>query len=93
MVVAAQDRAAAPLRAQWEQVTGGRALRDIPVRERRRLARQLQPIMQQARAGDEVALDSVNAILTPQQQDQLQTLVAEYRERMRARAQARRQQP
>jgi hypothetical protein len=92
-LVAAQDSVTAPLRAEWQQVTGGRPLREIPLRERRRMARQLQPIMQQARATDETALDSVNAILTPQQQEQLQTLVAEYRERMQARARAARQQP
>jgi len=92
-LVAAQDSVTAPLRAEWQQVTGGRPLREIPVRERRRMARQLQPIMQQARATDETALDSVNAILMPQQQEQLQTLVAEYRERMQARTRAARQQP
>jgi hypothetical protein len=92
-LAATQDSVTAPLREQWQQVTGGRPLREIPVRERRGLARQLQPIMRQARVADEAALDSVNAILTPQQQEQLRTLVAEYRERMQARARGARPQP
>jgi len=73
------------LRAQWQQLTGGRALRAIPPAERRSLAPQIQPIAQQLRANSAAALDSVDAILSPAQQQRLQAALAEYRERMRAR--------
>ena len=79
------DSANAPLRAQWQQVTGGRPLRAIQPAQRRTLAPQLQPITQQIRANNEAALDSVDAILTPAQQQQLQTVLQEYRRRMQAR--------
>lgn len=69
------------LRAQWRQVTGGRAVRSMPPAERRRLQPQLQPIMQQLKANSAAALDSVDAILTPEQQQKLQADLAEYRER------------
>ena len=73
------------LRTQWNQVTGGRPLRAIPPVQRRRLAPQLQPIMQQLGANNSAALDSVDAILTPPQQAKLQTMLAAYRERARQR--------
>jgi LTXXQ motif family protein len=73
------------LRGQWQQLTGGRPLRGMQPAERRRLAPQLQPIMQQLRANSAAALDSVDAILTPQQQQKLQANLAEYRERAQAR--------
>ncbi len=69
------------LRAQWRQVTGGRAVRSMPPAERRRLQPQLQPLMQQLKANSAAALDSVDAILTPEQQQKLQADLAEYRER------------
>jgi LTXXQ motif family protein len=69
------------LRGQWQQVTGGRSLRSMPPADRHRLQPQLQPIMQQLRANSAAALDSVDAILTPQQQQKLQTDLAEYRQR------------
>ncbi len=73
------------LRAQWKQLTGGRPLRRIPPAERRTLTPQLQPIMQQLRANSAAALDSVDAILTPPQQQKLQANLAEYRGRAQAR--------
>jgi hypothetical protein len=79
------DSADAPLRAQWQQATGGRPLREIPPAERRRLAPQLQPIMQQLRSNNEAAFDSVDTILTPDQQERLAQLRAEYAQRLRAR--------
>ncbi len=79
------DSANAPLRAQWQQITGGRPMRAIPPAERRSLAPQLQPVMQQIRTNNETALDSVDAILTPAQQQHLQTVLQEYRRRMQAR--------
>ncbi len=68
------------LRAQWQQITGGRRLADIPPAERRGLAPRLQPVQQQLQANNAAALDSVDVILTPQQQ-RLQADLAEYRER------------
>jgi len=79
------DSANAPLRAQVQQVTGGRPLRTMRPMERRRLAPQLQPIIQGIRTNNQAALDSVDAILNPAQQQQLQTLVEEYRQRMQQR--------
>ncbi len=79
------DSANAPLRAQWQQITGGRPMRAITPAERRGLAPQLQPVMQQIRTNNETALDSVDAILTPAQQQHLQTVLQEYRRRMQAR--------
>jgi Spy/CpxP family protein refolding chaperone len=73
------------LRVQWRQITGGRAVRSMPPAERRRLAPQLQPVLQQLRANNAAALDSVDAILTPAQQQKLQADLAEYRERARTR--------
>lgn len=74
-----------PLRAQWQQLTGGQPLRAMPPAERRRLAPRLQPLMQQMRANNEMGVDSVDAILTPDQQQQLANLREEYRERLQAR--------
>ena len=79
------DSANTPLRAQWQQVTGGRPLRGMDSTERRSLVPQLQPITQQLRANNEAALDSVDAILTPPQQRQLQSVLQEYRRRMQVR--------
>ncbi len=79
------DTVNAPLRAQWQQVTGGRPLRAMEPAQRRSLAPQLQPIVQQLKANNEAALDSVDAILTPQQQDRLQSVLVEYRRRMQER--------
>lgn len=73
-------------RAQWQQLTGGRPLRAIPAAERRRLAPQLLPIRQQLTANNAAALDSVNAILNPRQQQRLRTDLAEYRQMMQHRA-------
>ncbi len=69
------------LRAQWQQITGGRRLAAIPPAERRGLAPRLQPVQQQLQANNAAALDSVDVILTPQQQQRLQADLAEYRER------------
>ncbi len=69
------------LRAQWNQITGGRSWRAMPPADRRRLGPQLQPVMQELRANNKAALDSVDAILTPQQQEKLQQMFAEYRAR------------
>jgi Spy/CpxP family protein refolding chaperone len=88
------DSANAPLRSQLKELTGGRALRDMDPVERRRLVPQVQPIMQQLRVNNEGSLDSVDAILTPDQQNALQALMEEYQRRMQARrARAGRQQP
>ena len=53
------DSANAPLRAQWQQITGGRPLRSIDPAQRRSLTPQLQPISQQLKANNEAALDLV----------------------------------
>ena len=71
------------LRVQWNQVTGGHPFRTMPPAERRRLAPQLQPLIQQFKANNASALDSVDTILTPAQQDKLQAMFAEYRSRHR----------
>ena len=78
---ASVDSTEAPLRAQWQQVTGGRGLRDLAPAERRQLAPQLQPIMQRLRAMNQAAMDSLDAVLTPQQQERLAGLRAEYQRR------------
>jgi len=72
------------LRVQWTQVTGGRPPRSMTPEERHRLAPQLQPLIQQFRANNAAALDSVDAILTPAQQQQLQAMFAQYHPRRRA---------
>lgn len=87
------DSADAPLRAQWQQIAGGRSLRDLTPVERRRLGPQLQPIMQQLRTNNQAALDSVDAILTPEQQARLAALRAEYGQRVQARRARPGQQP
>jgi hypothetical protein len=79
------DSANAPLHGQWQQVTGGRPVRGMDSTERQALAPQLQPITRQLRANNEAALDSVDAILTPQQQQRLQSVLQEYRRRLQAR--------
>jgi hypothetical protein len=79
------DSANTPLHAQWQQLTGGRPLRSIEPAQRRTLAPQLQPIMQQLKANNTAALDSVDAILTPQQQERLQSVLREYHRRTQAR--------
>lgn len=87
------DSADAPLRSQWQQITGGRSLRDLTPVERRRLGPQLQPIIQQLRTNNQAALDSVDAILTPEQQTRLAALRAEYGQRIQARRARAGQQP
>jgi hypothetical protein len=87
-VAARVDSANAPLTAQWQQLTGGRALRELPPADRRRMAPQLQPLMQQMRANNEAGVDSVDAILTPEQQERLANLREEYRERLQMRRRA-----
>jgi len=79
------DSTDAPLRAQWQQITGGRSPRDLTPVERRRLGPQLQPILQQLRTNNQAALDSLDAILTPEQQARLASLRAEYGQRVQAR--------
>jgi hypothetical protein len=79
-------------RAQWQRLTGGRPLREIPPAERRRLGPRLRPIMERLRVTNEMALDSVDAILTPPQQTRLEALRDEYRRRAEARR-ARSRQP
>ncbi len=82
---ASVDSTEAPLRAQWQQITGGRGLRDLSPAERRQLAPRLQPIMQQLRGMNQAAMDSLDAVLTPQQQERLASLRAEYQRRGQAR--------
>jgi hypothetical protein len=84
-IVSWVDSVDAPLRAQWQQVTGGRAVRAMDPAERRRLAPQLQPILRQLQANNEMTLDSIDALLTPEQQTRLESLRQEYMDRMRAR--------
>jgi hypothetical protein len=79
------DSADAPLRIQWQQITGGRPLREMTPLERRRLAPELQPVMEQLRNNNQAAFDSVDAILTPDQQTRLAQLRSEYAQRLRAR--------
>ncbi len=68
-----------PLRDSIRTVTGGRAFRTIPPAERRQMAPRLQPLMARMRANGTAALDSVDAVLTPEQQAKLRELRAEYR--------------
>jgi len=69
----------APLHAQMMQVTGGRAMRDIPPVERRRLGQQLRPLMDQMRGNDLIATDSLKLVLAPDQLAQLDSLGARIR--------------
>jgi hypothetical protein len=79
------DSTNTPLRAEWQQLTGGRPLRAMEPAQRRSLAPQLQPIKRQLEANNATALDSVDAILTPPQQQHLQGVLEEYHRRMVAR--------
>ncbi len=88
------DSVNAPLRAQWEQLTGGKALRDLDSATRHRIAPQLQSIRRLVQVNDAAAFDSVDTILNPRQQERLATLREEYRARLQARPGSRpRQQP
>ncbi len=79
------DSVNAPLRAQWEQLTGGKPLRDLDSATRRQVAPQLQSIRQQVQVNDAAAFDSVDTILNPRQQQRLAELRQEYRARLQAR--------
>jgi len=68
-----------PLRDSIRTITGGRPLRDIPPIQRRRMGPALHPLMMAMRANSQAALDSVDAVLTPEQQQRLQAIRAEYR--------------
>jgi len=84
-LAAHEDSANAPLRAQMQQLTGGRPIRELPPAERRRLAPQLRDVMQQMHANDAAELDSVAAILTPEQANRLETLREDFKQRQEAR--------
>lgn len=84
-VSAKVDSLNAPVRAQWQQLTGGRPLREMTPVERRRIAPQLQQAMQRLRANDNIALDSVEAVLTPEQTGQLENMREDYKQRLQAR--------
>jgi len=75
----------APVRTRIEQLTGGRPFRELPPADRRRVGPQLQPVMQQLRANNEASLDSIEAILTPEQTSRLESLREEFKERREAR--------
>jgi len=79
------DSLNAPVRNQLQALTGGRPIRELTPAERRRLAPQLQPLVQQMQQNNAMSLDSVEAILTPEQTTQLEALRAEYKDRMNAR--------
>jgi hypothetical protein len=88
-VAAKVDGLNAPVRARIQQLTGGRPFRELPPPERRRIAPQVQQATQQLRANNEMALDSIEAVLTPEQTSQLENLRVEYKERLQARRAAR----
>ena len=79
------DSLNAPAHAQMQQLTGGRPFRELPPAERRRIAPQVRQAMQQLRANNELALDSLEAVLTPEQTTQLENLRVDYKERLQAR--------
>jgi len=79
------DSANAPLRSQMQQLTRGQQLRDMPPAERRRAAPQIRSVMQQMHANDEAELDSVSAVLTPEQANRLETLREDFKARREAR--------
>jgi hypothetical protein len=79
------DSLNAPARAQMQQLTGGRQFRELLPAERRRIAPQMQQATQQMRANNDMALDSIEAVLTPGQTSQLESLRVEYKERREAR--------
>jgi hypothetical protein len=79
------DSLNAPVRAQLQPLTGGRPFRELPPAERRRIAPQLQQATQRLRANNEMALDSVEAVLTPEQTTQLESLRQDFKERLQAR--------
>ncbi len=68
-----------PLRDSLRAITGGRAFRNIPPAERNPMVPRIQPLMARIRANDQAALDSVDQVLTPEQQVKLRELRAEYR--------------
>ncbi len=84
-LAAHEDSANAPLRAQLQQLTRGQQIRAMPPAERRRVAPQLRTVMGQMRANDEAELDSVSAILTPEQANRLETLREDFKQRREAR--------
>lgn len=84
-VSAKVDSLNAPVRAQMQQLTGGRPFREMQPAERRRIAPQLQQLMQQVRANGDLSLDSVEAVLTPEQTSQLENLREDYKQRLQAR--------
>ncbi len=79
------DSLDAPLRAQMQQVTRGRQIREMPPADRRRAAPQLRDISQQVRANNATALDSISAILTPAQATRLETLREDFKQHREAR--------
>lgn len=79
------DSLNAPVRSQLQALTGGRPIREMDPAERRRLAPQLQPLVQQLSQNDAMSLDSIEAILTPEQTARLEAMRAEYKERREAR--------
>ena len=79
------DSLNAPVRSQLQALTGGRPIRQLLPAERRRLAPQFQPLLRQLRENNGASLDSIEAILTPEQTARLESLRAEYKDRMNAR--------
>jgi hypothetical protein len=84
-VSARVDSLNAPIRQRMDQLTGGRPFRELPPVERRRVAPQLQPLMQQLRANNDASLDSVEVILTPEQTIRLESLREDFKQRREAR--------
>jgi hypothetical protein len=71
----------APVRTQVEQLTGGRPFRELPPADRRRVGPQLRPLLQQLQTNNEMSLDSIEAILTPEQTNRLENLREDYKQR------------
>ena len=84
-VAARTDSANAPLLAERQQLTRGQQIRDMPPEERRRAAPQLRNVMQRHQNINDASLDSVEAILTPEQANRLETMREDFKVRREAR--------
>ena len=74
-----------PVHNRMQAITGGRRLLDLTPAERRRVGPQLRPLLEQIRANNASSLDSIEAILTPDQTAHLESIQAEFKARVEAR--------
>jgi hypothetical protein len=70
-----------PVWSQIERLTGGRPFRELPPADRRRVGPQVRPLLLQLQANNTMSLDSIEAILTPDQTNQLENLREDYKQR------------